>query len=108
MEDEHTKTNLTRIFECLESSLNDSLARVLGAAHSANVISYNHTFRQIFLNRLAEDLWLNNPLHPERVKTSICDMPFVAVSSGMLRPLYNFSWGMSRNQAATIIQVFIM
>lgn len=108
MEDKNKNTdiNLTRIDDCLESSIYPSLARVLGEAHRADAISYSHKFRQIFMNRLAEDLWSNNPLHPERKSTSVCNMLFAAVSNSGLRPPFTFSWGISRNQAATIIQVF--
>lgn len=108
MEDENSDSARSkRLLECLENSLNASLGRVLFQAHSANAISYNRNFRGIFLNRLAEDLWYHNPLHPEREKTSICDMPFVADSNSD-NERYTFTWGMSRNRAATIIQVYAL
>lgn len=102
----NTNVYLTRTVECLESTIYPSLVRVLGEAHRADAISFSHTFRQIFMNRLAEDLWNNNPLHPQRQSSSVCNMPFTAVNSGGLRPPSTFSWGMSRNRAAVIIQVF--
>lgn len=108
MANKNKNANLKRIFQRLEPSLNASLARVLAEAHSANVISCNHKFRQIFLNRLAEDLWHNNSLYPDREQTSICNMPFVPVSNDTLRSARTFSSVMSQNQAAIIIQVFIV
>lgn len=102
----NTNMYLTRIGGYLESTIYPSLVRVLGEAHRADAISHNHKFRQIFMNRLAEDLWNNNPLHLKRESTSICNLPFTAVSRDGLRPASTFSWGMSRNRAATIIQVF--
>lgn len=102
----NTYVYLTRIEECLESTIYPSLARVLGEAHRADAISFNHKFRQIFMNLLAEDLWNNNPSHPERESLSVCNMSFTAVNSGGLRPPSTFSRGMSRNRAAVIIQVF--
>lgn len=102
----NTYAYLTRINECIESTIYPSLVRVLREAQRADAINHSHKFRQIFMNRLAEDLWNNNPLHPERGSLSVCNMPFNAVSSGGLRPPSAFSWGMSRNRAATIIQVF--
>lgn len=100
--------NLTRIGKLLESSVYPSLLRVLDEADRANAISYNRKFRQIFMNRFAEDLWYNNPLHPERERTSVCNMPFSVVSNSGdgLRTPETFSWGMTHDQAATIIQVF--
>lgn len=101
--------NLTRVGKFLESSVYPSLIRVLDEADRANAISYNRKFRQIFMNRLAEDLWYNNPLHPERERTSVCNMPFTVVSDSGdgLRPSETFSWGMTRDQAAIIIQVYV-
>lgn len=99
--------NLARIGRCLETSLYPSLVRVLGEAHEADAINHSHTFRQIFMNKLADDLWHNNPLHPERERTSVCNIPFTAVSNDGLQPSNAFFWGMSRDQAATVIQVLI-
>lgn len=100
--------NLARIGRCLETCLYPSLVRVLGEAHGAGAINHSHKFRRIFLNKLAEDLWLNNPLHPERVGTPVCDMPFATVGGADgPRPPSPFSWGMSRDQAAIAIQVSI-
>lgn len=100
--------SLDRVSRCLESSLYPALTRVLGEAQKADAISYNHKFRQIFMNRLAEELWRNNPLCPERKYTSVRGMSFGATNrdaDGSRVPRL-FSWGMSRNQAATVIQVF--
>lgn len=107
MNAERKKLNFTRLGRTLESSVYPSLVRVLGDANRADAISYNHGFRKTFLNRLAEDLWHNNPLHPEREMTSMCNnMPFAAVGDGdLLRTPYTFSWGVTRDQAATTIQV---
>jgi hypothetical protein len=98
-------SNINRIEKCLESLLYPSLVRVLDDAYKSDAINYSHKFRQIFMNRLVEDLWKNNPLHPERKNSNICNMPFSTFSSDQLRPPRTFSWGMSRNQAAIIIQV---
>lgn len=98
-------TNITRIEKCLVSSLYPSLVRVLSDAHKSDAINYSHKFLQIFMNRLVEDLWNNNPLHPDRNKTNICNMPFTVFSNDQLRTPGTFSWGTSRNQAAIIIQV---
>lgn len=106
MEGENKNANKIPVDTCLESSLYSSLVRVLGDAHKSDAINYSHKFQKIFLNRLAEDLWNNNPLHPERKDTCICDMPFAALSSDRLRPPQTFSWGTSRQQAAITIQVF--
>lgn len=105
MNSKNNKLNFIRLGRILESSLYPSLARVLNEAHKADAISYNHRFRKIFMNRLAEDLWYTNPLHPERIRTSVCNMPFAVVSDDLLRTPYTFSWGLTRDQAATIIQV---
>jgi len=94
-----------RLGKSLESSLYSSLVRVLSEAHKADGISYNHEFQKIFMNRLAEDLWYNNPLYPERERTSVCSTSFAVVSNDLLRTPYTYSWGISRDQAATIIQV---
>lgn len=109
MEVKNRKANdyLMRLSKCLESSIYPSLIRVLVEADKANAISYNHKFRQVFMNRFAEDLWHNNPLYPERERTSVCNMPFAMVSGDGLQSPQNFSWGMSQDQAATIIQVHI-
>jgi len=100
--------NFMRLGRILESSLYPSLVRVLSEAHKADAISYNHKFQKIFMNRLAEDLWYNNTLYPERERTSVCSMPFAVVSNDLSRTPYTFSWGISRDQAATIIQVYIL
>lgn len=104
--DKMGNVDLERISEHLESSVYPSLDRVLGEAYGADAISFNNEFRKIFMNRLAEDLWYNNPLHPER-KSSVCRPPFAAAAVGGvgLQRRQPFSWGMSRDQAATIVQV---
>lgn len=104
MEVNNKKVNvdLDRIGRCLESSVYPSLMRVISDAHQADVISVSQRFRQIFMYRLAEDLWYNNPMHPERKNTSNSNMPF---GDGLRPPAGTFSWGMTRNQAAIIIQV---
>ncbi|XP_026820473.1 uncharacterized protein LOC113559076 [Rhopalosiphum maidis] len=104
MNAKNNKLNFIRLGRILELSLYPSLVRVLSEAHKADAISYNHKFRKIFMNRLAEDLWYNNPLYPERERTLVCSMPFTAVSNELLRTPSIFSWGVSRDQAATIIQ----
>lgn len=108
MNAKNKKLNFMRLGKSLESSLYPSLVRVLSEAHKADVISYNHKFQKIFMNRLAEDLWYNNPLYPERERTSVCSMPFAMVSNDLSQTPYTFSWGISRDQAATIIQVYIL
>jgi len=95
-----------RLKKSLEFSLYPSLVRVLSEAHKADAISYNHKFQKIFISRLAEDLWYNNPLYPERVRTPVCSVPFALVGNELSRTPYPFSWGISRDQAATIIQVY--
>ncbi|XP_022168353.1 uncharacterized protein LOC111032366 [Myzus persicae] len=105
MNAKNNKLNFMRLGKSLESSLYPSLVRVLSEAHKADAISYNHKFQKIFMNRLAEDLWYNNPLYPERERTSVCSMPFAVVSNDLLQTSHTFSWGISRDQAATIIQV---
>jgi len=107
MNAKNNKINFIRLGRILESSIYPSLVRVLTEAHKADAISYNHKFCKIFMNRLAEDLWYNNPLHPERERTLVCSMPFTMVSNDLLRTPFTFSWGMSRDQAATIIQVYL-
>lgn len=103
-----TNSNVVRVGNCLETSLYVSLARVLRDANEADAISFNRKFRKIFMNKLAEDLWYNNPLHPERQQTTVCDMPFAVIDGGdgLPRLARAFSWGMTREQAAIIIQVF--
>ncbi|XP_060863756.1 uncharacterized protein LOC132940273 [Metopolophium dirhodum] len=104
MNAKNNKLNFMRLGRSLESSLYPSLVRVLSEAHRADAISYNHKFQKIFMNRLAEDLWYNNPLYPERERTSVCSMPFAVISNDLFRVPDTFSWGVSRDQAATIIQ----
>lgn len=103
--------DLDRISKCLESSVYPSLDRVLGEAYEADAISFNNKFRKIFMNRLADDLWYNNPLHPERERiSSVCNKPLAAAvdsGDGLQRP-QTFSWGMTRDQAATIVQVTVV
>lgn len=108
MEAKDENANITHIERCLKSSLYPSLVRVLGDAHKSDAINYSHEFRQMFMNKLAEDLWYNNPLHPERKSSFICDMPLAAFGSDQRRPRQSqtFSCCMSRDQAAIIIQVF--
>lgn len=108
MNAKNNKLNFMHLGRSLESSLYPSLVRVLSEAHRADAISYNHKFQKIFMNRLAEDLWYNNPLYPERKRTSVCSMPFAVVSNDLFRIPDTFSWGVSRDQAATIIQVYIL
>jgi len=108
MNAKNNKLNFMCLGRSLESSLYPSLVRVLSEAHRADAISYNHKFQKIFMNRLAEDLWYNNPLHPERERTSVCSMPFAVVSNDLFQIPDTFSWGVSRDQAATIIQVYIL
>lgn len=97
--------SVDRITKCLDSCVYPSLLNVLVEAHRANAISFNHKFGQIFMNRLAEELWYNNPMHPERNRTSGGKMQFTVDSSDGINCPRSFSWGMSQNQAATIIQV---
>ncbi|XP_015377653.1 PREDICTED: uncharacterized protein LOC107171907, partial [Diuraphis noxia] len=99
MNSKNNKLNFMHLGKSLEFSLYPSLVRVLSEAHKANAISYNHKFQKIFIGRLAEDLWYNNPLYPERVRTPVCSMPFALVDNDLSR-----TWGISRDQAATIIQ----
>ncbi|VVC46131.1 Hypothetical protein CINCED_3A002481 [Cinara cedri] len=101
-----TNSNVISVGECLETPLYMSLTRVLGNANEQNAISFNRKFRQIFMNRLAEDLWYNNPLHPERQNTSVCNMPFVVGDGNELPTLPHTFWGMTRQEAAIVIQVF--
>lgn len=103
------KVNLDRIGQCLESSVCPSLVRVLSDAHQADVISVSQRFRQIFMYKLAEDLWYNNPMHPERKRTSDITISLGAGSGDGSRPSFAgiFSWGMSRKQAAITIQVYL-
>lgn len=103
-----TNSNAIRVGNCLETSLYVSLARVLRDANEADAISFNRQFRTIFMNKLAEDLWYNNPQHPERQQTTVCSTP-LAVSDGgdgLPRLARAFSWGMTRQRAAIVIQVF--
>ncbi|XP_025201791.1 uncharacterized protein LOC112599191 [Melanaphis sacchari] len=104
MNTKNNKLNFIRLGRILELSLYPSLVHVLSEVHKAEAISYNHKFRKIFMNRLAEDLWYNNPLYPERKRTLVSSNPFTMVSNDLLRTTSKFSWGLSRDQAATIIQ----
>jgi len=108
MNAKNNKVNFMRLSKSLEFSLYPSLVRVLSEAHKADAISYNHKFQKIFMDRLAEDLWYNNPLYPERERTSVCNMPFAEVRNYLSQTPYTFSWGVSRDQAAIIIQVYTL
>lgn len=100
-----TNSNIICVVDCLEKSL----AQVLHDANDVGVISFNKKFSKIFMNNLAENLWYNNPLHPERQHISVCNMPFVVGDdgNGLPRLPCKFSLCMTQEQAVIIIQVFL-
>lgn len=78
--------NSDRTIRCLTTCL----ARVLVEASRADAFGFGRTSQRFFLHNLADELWRRNPLHPEH--------------HGDGQPAA-FTWGMTRWQAAVVIQV---